>query len=232
MFFIYLGVALLERRTGWRWLLPALLCVGTVAPFLFNYLTDGMRLPAWVVGIQTWHTLNYFPYFLLGIFARRYDVHLWRVVDNRYFKASVIAGFLALVIFYGCRHRYSLEWDLVMTLMRFTGLMTLLVTFRSYRDWFDSGNTVSNVMCTVGSRTLDIYYLHYFFIPDLGFMKGFLSAGHGNSILAMLTIGLTISALVVALCMLVSAVLRSSPLLASWLFGASDRSAAHDVTTR
>lgn len=220
MFFVYLGVALLERRTGWRWLMPGLLGVAAVSPFVFNVLTEGVRLPAWVVGIQTWHTLNYFPYFMLGVFARKYDGHLWRVVDNQYFKAAVIVGFFLLVLFYGCRHRYSLEWDLVMTAMRFTGLMTILVTFRSYRDWFDGGNGVSNVMCKVGSRTLDIYYLHYFFIPDLSFMKGFLSAGQGNNVLAMLTAGLAISALVVALCMLVSAVLRSSPLLAEWLFGA------------
>lgn len=219
MFFIYLAFALAERKTGWRWLLPGLLCVAVVSPFLFNYFTDGIKLPKWIVGIQTWHTLNYFPYFMLGIFARKYDGHLWRFVDNQYFKALMILGFFSLVIFYGCRHPYSPGWDAIMTLMRFTGLMTILVAFRSYRDWFDGNHGVSNVMCKVGSRTLDIYYLHYFFIPNLSFMKGFLSTGSGNNILAMLTIGLTISALVVVLCMLISAVLRSSPFLASWLFG-------------
>lgn len=221
MFFIYLAFALIERKTGWRWPLPLLLAIAVVAPFIFNYFTEGVKLPGWVVAIQTWHTLNYFPYFMLGIFARKYDRHLWRVADNQYFKALMIVGFFSLVIFYGCRHRYSLEWDLVMTLMRFTGLMTILVAFRSYRGWFDGDHGVSNVMCKVGSRTLDIYYLHYFFIPNLAFMKGFLSTGPGNSILLMLVIGLGISALVVALCMLISAVLRSSPFLADWLFGAS-----------
>lgn len=219
MFFIYLGVALLERRTGRRWLLPSLLAIVVVAPFIFDYLTQGLRLPRWVMILQTGHTLTYFPYFLFGIFARKYNQHLWRTIDNSYFKALMIAGFLSLVIFYGCHHPYSLKWDLIMTLMRITGLMTILVTFRTYRDWFDSPHGVANVMCAVGSRTLDIYYLHYFFIPDLSFMKGWLSTGPGNSILAMLTVGLTVSALVVALCMLVSAVLRSSPFLSGWLFG-------------
>ena len=78
-------------------------------------------------------------------------------------------------------------------------------------------------MSFVGSRTLDIYYLHYFFIPNLSFMKGFLSSGPGNSIIGMLTIGLTISALVIGLCMLISGILRSSPVLAAWLFGAGGK---------
>lgn len=221
MFVVYLIVALIVRKTGKNSPLFVLLAVAVAAPFIFNYLTEGVKLPKWVVGFQTWHTLNYWPYFMLGIFARRFESFTWKAVDNQYFKAVMIVSFFALVIFYGCRHKYSLEWDFVMTAMRFTGLMTVLVFFRTYRDWFDKGTTVSNVMSYAGSRTLDIYYLHYFFIPNLSFMKGFLSTGPGNSVIAMLTIGLLISTLVVALCLLISAILRTSPFLASWLFGAT-----------
>ncbi|MDE5871316.1 MAG: acyltransferase [Muribaculaceae bacterium] len=221
MFVIYLSIALIVRKTGSDIPLYLLLVLSFIAPFVFNYLTDGLKLPRWVVGLQTWHTLNYWPYFMMGIFARRFEAFTWKMIDNQYFKAVMIVGFFALVLFYGCRHRYSLEWDFVMTAMRFTGLMTILISFRSYRDWFDRGTALSNCMSFVGSRTLDIYYLHYFFIPDLSFMKGFLSSGPGNHILVMLLIGLTVSALVIALCLTVSAVLRSSPFLSSWLFGAN-----------
>lgn len=220
MFVFYLITALIVRKIGKNWPLYTLLALSWVSPFVFNYFSEGIKLPEWLVGLQTWHTLNYWPYFMLGIFARRFESFTWKVVDNQYFKALMILGFFSLVLFYGCRHRYSLEWDFVMTAMRFTGLMTLLISFRTYRDWFDKGTTASNVMSFVGSRTLDIYYLHYFFIPNLAFMKGLLSTGPGNSILAMLTIGLAISTLVIALCLIVSAVIRSSPLLGSWLFGA------------
>lgn len=228
MFCLYLIIALIVRKTGKNWPLYLLLGVSVIAPFVFNYFTDGVKLPAWVVGLQTWHTLNYWPYFMLGIFARRFEGFTWKAVDNQYFKAVMIVAFFLLVIFYGCRHRYSLEWDFVMTAMRFSGLMMVIIYFRSYRAWFDRDCAVSNVMSFVGARTLDIYYLHYFFIPDLSFMKGFLSTGHGNSVLAMLTIGLVISALVVALCLLVSAILRSSPILASLLFGAKRKAVSYN----
>lgn len=224
MFVIYLATALLVRKTGRNWPLFVLLVVAVISPFVFNYFTDGVKLPKWTVAIQTWHTLNYWPYFMLGIFARRFEYFTWKTVDNQYFKAVMIVGFFALVIFYGCRHKYSLEWDLVMTAMRFSGLMTVLIAFRTYRDWFDKGTPISNALSFTGARTLDIYYLHYFFIPNLSFMKGFLSTGKGDNILLMLTIGLVISILVVGLCLLISAVLRSSPLLASWLFGAKSTS--------
>ncbi len=223
MFVVYLIVALIVRKTHRNLPLYILLGVSVVSPFVFNYFTNGYTLQPWAVWIQSWHTLNYWPYFMLGIFARRFESFTWKTVDNQYFKAAMIASFFLLCIFYGCHHPYSLQWDFVMTAMRFTGLMTLLISFRSYRDWFDRGNSVSSALSFVGSRTLDIYYLHYFFIPNLSFMRGFLSTGRGNSVLAMLTIGLVISILVVALCLLLSAVLRSSPVLASWLFGASQK---------
>ncbi|MDE6741500.1 MAG: acyltransferase [Muribaculaceae bacterium] len=221
MFIIYLSVALIVKKTCSNIPLYILLAVSFISPFVFNFFTDGLKLPRWTVAIQTWHTLNYWPYFMMGIFARRFESFTWKVIDNQYFKALMIIGFFALVLFYGCRHKYSIEWDFVMTAMRITGLMTLLVTFRSYRDWFDKGTPVSDWMSFVGSRTLDIYYIHYFFIPDLSFMKGFLSIGPGNNVLAMLLVGLAISALVIALCLIVSAILRSTPFLSSWLFGAT-----------
>ncbi len=224
MFTLYLATALLVRKTRSNIPLYVLLALSVVAPFLFYYFTDGMKLPRWVVGLQTWHTLTYWLYFMLGIFARRFETFTWKLVDNQYFKALMIVGFFCLVLFYGCRHPHSVEWAIVMTAMRFSGLMTLLISFRSYREWFDKGTAVSNVMSFVGSRTLDIYYLHYFFLPNLAFMKGFLSVGPGNNVLAMLLIGLVISALVISLCLVVSAVLRSSPFLASWLFGSTSSS--------
>lgn len=221
MFCLYLCFALLERRTGKRWPMWTLLGISFVAPLLFDWLTDGYQLTKWANALQVKRTLTYLPYFLLGVFARGNEQTLWKVTDNQYFKALVVVGFLSLVLFYGCRHKYSLQWDLVLTAMRLTGLFTLMVTFRTYRDWFDKGHRIGNVMCKVGSRTLDIYYLHYFFIPNLAFLHGYLYVGRGNNVLAMLTVGLVISALVVALCMLTSAVLRTSPLLARWLFGSA-----------
>lgn len=219
MFCLYLVFALLERKTGKKWPMLALFASSFVAPLLFDYLTDGYQLTRWANALQVKRTLTYLPYFLLGVFARGNEKLLWRFTDNQYFKAVVVVGFLCLVLFYGCVHRYSIEWDLVLTAMRLTGLFTLMVTFRTYREWFDEGHCIGNVMCKVGSRTLDIYYLHYFFIPNLAFLHGYLYVGRGNNVLAMLTVGLVISALVVALCMLTSAVLRTSPLLSEWLFG-------------
>lgn len=220
MFVLYLAVALIVKKTKSNVPLYMLLAGSFVAPFIFNYFTHGYNLQKWAASIQVANTLNYLPYFMLGIFARRFEGFTWKMTDNQYFKAVMIVGFFTLVIFYGCRHSYSLQWNFVSTAMRISGLMMVLIFFRTYRNWFDNGNIVSNTMSYVGSRTLDIYYLHYLFIPNLSFMKGFLSSGHGNNVIAMLTIGLLISSLVIALCLLVSAILRTSPFLASWLFGA------------
>lgn len=228
MFCLYLLFALLERRTGWSWPLHALMCIAIISPFLFNYFTDGVKLDRWVKGFQIWHTLNYLLYFMLGIFARRNEAVLWRIVDNRWFRTAMIAGFFSLVFFYGCCHPYSVEWDFVQTALRLSGLMTVLIVFRTYRNYFEGDGKISRALCFAGSRTLDIYYLHYFFLPDMSFMKGLLTTGHGNTIAWMLAVGLVASVLVIAICLVMSAVIRSSSVLSEWLFGAAPKKTAKE----
>lgn len=225
MFCLYLLFALLERKTGKKWPMIVLFITSFIASIVYTWLTNGQTMQKWVYIMQVQRTLTYLPYFLLGIFARSNETLLWKFIDNKYFKAVVIAGFFGLVIFYGPYRNYSLVWDLIRNVMRLTGLFMLMVTFRTYRRWFDEGHAIGNMMCKVGSRTLDIYYMHYLFIPDLSFLKGHLAVGPGNNVIAMLTIGLTVSALIVALCMVLSSVLRSSPLLAEWLFGVTPKKA-------
>ena len=69
----------------------------------------------------------------------------------------------------------------------------------------------------VGRRTLDIYMLHYFLIPPLAFLGGLL-APEGMLLLQLLA-ALALSLCIVAVCLLLSGMLRSSDFLSVWLFG-------------
>lgn len=70
----------------------------------------------------------------------------------------------------------------------------------------------------VGRRTLDIYLLHYFFLPDLAVCNEFLSTN--TRALLELVFGMSISLIVIAVCLLCSNILRNSDFLGHYLFGA------------
>ncbi len=67
----------------------------------------------------------------------------------------------------------------------------------------------------VGRRTLDIYMLHVFFLPNLRFMHNLLE----GQLLLQLATGIIGVVLVIAVCFILSSVIRSSSFLSEWLFG-------------
>lgn len=66
-------------------------------------------------------------------------------------------------------------------------------------------------------KCISIYLLHFFFLPNLKFLQPFLTTG--NTVIIQLFVGITVSAAIITLCLLISNVFRSSNFLASWLFG-------------
>lgn len=69
----------------------------------------------------------------------------------------------------------------------------------------------------VGRRTLDIYLIHYFMIPNLSALNVYFS-GNVNMFIQMLMC-ISLALLVVMFCIIVSNSLRSSNFISHWLFG-------------
>lgn len=102
-------------------------------------------------------------------------------------------------------------------LVRYAGLIVVVSFFFSKERYFNEGNISGNLLEYIGRRTLDIYLLHFFFLPNLKFLQPFLTTG--NTVIIQLFVGITVSAAIITLCLLISNVFRSSNFLASWLFG-------------
>ena len=76
----------------------------------------------------------------------------------------------------------------------------------------------SSFLKFVGTRTLDIYLLHYFFLPKLPMVGEFFRVNRHNFILDT-TAALAVALVVVAFCVITSQLLRVSPFLKKYLFG-------------
>ena len=70
----------------------------------------------------------------------------------------------------------------------------------------------------IGRHTLDIYLLHFFFLPSNLTMFGTYFQSTSNPVIELF-VSLTIAILVITVCLAVSKVLRTSPILAHYLFG-------------
>jgi fucose 4-O-acetylase-like acetyltransferase len=77
----------------------------------------------------------------------------------------------------------------------------------------------SSILIKIGSQTLDIYLLHYFFLPRFLLPYGEQLRACDSPPLEFL-IALALALVIVAICLLVSYVIRLSPFLGHYLFGA------------
>lgn len=99
-----------------------------------------------------------------------------------------------------------------------TGVIIIFSFFRENRHLFTKETRVGRILQYIGTRTLDIYLLHYLFVySNIGVI--FPQFGDLHSPLLEFVYSLTISIVIVAACLIVSSVIRLSPTLGHYLFG-------------
>ncbi len=219
IFFIYVGLTLLFRKLGELWIICVMVGISVVGTYL--YIEQPFK--GWWIELVNYRTLYYMQFFTLGVIIRKYGVE----AVSRFFTGN---GFIFWLFLFGIFSLVIYRWLepinkfskiggflLLNEGVRYAGLIMIFSLFYIHRVNFEKGGRIVKGMKYIGRRTLDIYFLHYFFLPDLhkwmGWMKG------GNEVVMQLLVGGIVTAVILLLCLGVSALLRLSPLLRQWLFG-------------
>jgi len=164
---------------------------------------------------------KYMQFFTFGILCRKHKTVFESFLRSDLLKAGVIITFVIGFYFFSNEELkrsipllFAFNHDI---LVRYCGLLTLFMFFWVKQDYFNEDTIVSKCLVFVGRRTLDIYLLHYFFIPQMHWLTPYLAPS--SMLLVQLFLSLFISALIVAVCLLCSEIIRSSNLLAHFCFG-------------
>lgn len=102
-------------------------------------------------------------------------------------------------------------------LVRYCTLMIVVSQFYKNSGVLSSEFRSAGILRFIGRRTLDIYFIHFFFLPNFSGISEWLTSG--NMIVFQIIYASTLTVVITAVCLLISGILRSSPILASWLFG-------------
>lgn len=166
---------------------------------------------------------TYFIFFVFGIIATHYSKYFTSIVIKLKWIISAIVLFVALFSIEVKLRTipHSIIHQLCAEVLEFTcgclGVFVIFGLFCKYQSVFTSTSKNIFSLQAIGCRTLDIYLLHYFFLPKLPRVGAFLREQH--SIFFELIIGITITLCVIGCCLIVSRILRSNAFLSHWLFG-------------
>jgi fucose 4-O-acetylase-like acetyltransferase len=101
------------------------------------------------------------------------------------------------------------------------GLLTItFMYFRNYKQYFTKLSPIGVSLQYIGRRTLDIYLLHFIFIPDLPGLGSFFNA-HSHNFVIDITLSIIVGLIIIGFCIITSNILRISPFFKKWLFGRS-----------
>lgn len=162
--------------------------------------------------------LNFFAFFVFGTLVRKYYDIVCQWLDNDGFITILliisVGGYIALV-----------KTEMLGSLRYFLapeGILLCVAYFRKHSDSISQNTRLGRVLQFVGRRTLDIYMLHYFVLPrHLEFIGEWFEV---NSMPFMyFFIGFVVAIYVIGVSLLISSIIRFSPICAKWLFGVKNK---------
>ena len=165
--------------------------------------------------------LKYFIFFMFGYHSRQYFSTVTKLIDNSYITALVFVAFLSFSL-------VCLKSGIVATNLYYKaifgfiagafGICCVFSFFYRYRESFTSEKKLGRTLQYIGRRTLDIYLLHYFFIPrNLHSLLPI--SDYPENFTFNFFVVLLVSAIVISFSLITSNFLRISPFLAKLLFG-------------
>ncbi len=215
-FYVFYAVVRYFVRGRWSaWILIAMgiamfwLCRTTMT--LHHHTADNL------LALLSAHQWRFFLFFVLGTLAKEHFDKVQQWLDGKWLLPVCIVFFIVVNALGGILPVKAIP---VKGLLSLTGLIVLFAFFRRKQDLFSRDNALGRTMQYVGRRTLDIYLIHFFVLPR-GLSAFTLFSDHPMPVIEFFTSSV-IAILVIAVCLFVSNVIRLSPWLAKWLFGAKE----------
>lgn len=196
------------------WLIAMFAYETNYMPKYFKYMKE-----EWCNYTSFAQLTNYFCFFVTGNVCRRYWSKLEKLFDTKWFFAVVVVMALVCCLEFFKWHYLRMMWaNLPRTLAIFSLLGIVIMSFRYHEATFSKQTRLGRAMQYIGTRTLDIYLIHYFFLPKLTMVGPWLRENKPGTMIEMVMI-VSIGLLVIGFSLVASNVLRTSPIFRKYLFG-------------
>lgn len=194
------------------WASIVLLVLGLV---FYMPIQNVLPFSPYTVGALSVIEWKYFIFFVLGTIVKEHFPRVEKLIDGKWLLAICVPFYFLVNAF---RDLITVN-DLIVSLsLSLSGLIIVFSFFRKKQNLFTQDKVLGKSLQYIGRRTLDIYLIHYFLIPNnLDIVTVFVD--HPMPIIEA-TASLLVTLLIIAVSLLISNIIRLSPFLAHWMFGA------------
>ena len=188
----------------------------------FNRYFKDMGLLTDALGFISFMTWRYYLFFYVGTWVKRHFEAFIFWISKPWVIITVIIGFIAISKMH--HTDIAIREYLLFAIGGILGLTIVFTFFRYLGSFMASHPTfhfslfVFHSLQYIGTRTLDIYLLHYFVLPRFLILQSGALRAYDSKTLEFIT-ALSIALVVVGICLIVSYVIRLSPFMGHYLFG-------------
>ena len=222
-FVIYIvAEALLNRKNssqGEMCVMLVILILSLTAFYYAKYYTRyATELGIWkdILGFFSFVKIRHIIFFWFGTFVRKHFDRFIHLTNNRYVTAVMIVLFTAIIVWPTVLSVNGIEY-IAYLIAGLSGTIICFTYFRIHQEYFSRNTWYGRGLQLIGRRTLDIYLIHYFVLPYNLVRPDVWLQYHHNTLFVPLALILAFWVILISL--LISSLLRVSPLLAKYLFG-------------
>ena len=205
-------------------ILPIYMGIGVF--LYFNAVTQIMlkiNIPETIIESLGTTNLLYFIFFLCGTLTRKYFTQIDYFFENQTNAITLcIVVFFLLNIFIDLTSSPKIIVKICGLILSLTSTIIVFSIFRKNKILFEKNNTPQRIIKFIGRRTLDIYFLHYFFLYK-GVADIFPFFNKYQIPIIEFVCSLLISSIIISTCLFIGYILRLSPTLAHYLFGEKNK---------
>lgn len=195
--------------------------------FVYHFVNNGYLLNIFspnLTNLLSISKLQYFLFFSFGCFSHKYYNYFikFQTIKNINGGMLLFFTFIAFCIFYQNNNGTFITNNSILALFAaLLGIILAMSIFKANENRLSSSTKLGKYLQFIGKHTLDIYFLHYFFLPyNMPFVGNFFALYPNPLLEFCLSIALTF--IVILCCLFTSRIIRMSPLLAHFLLGKKD----------
>lgn len=173
-----------------------------------------------VIDLFNLRQLSFFIYFVLGIIFRKHFDMISKYLNNKFISGILIPLYLILALYtFKDMQQYRYFGSSTLYFMSLNTILLIIVflLFSNYANYCKESR-IGKFLQYIGKHTLEIYLIHYFFIPRNLQPIGEFFTLHANPILEYLT-AIIFAIIVILITLSASCIIRLSPFSARWLLG-------------
>ena len=169
-----------------------------------------------ILGFLSFITWRYFLFFYVGTWVKRHFDGFVCWTSKMWVIIAFFIGFIVVAMLPHSDNAVS-EYFLF-AVGGILGMTMVFTFFRIFSRYLTKDRWLGRSLQYIGTRTLDIYLLHYFLLPKFLILYSNKLQTYDSSVLEFL-VAMLLALVVVGLCLFVSYVIRLSPFLGHYLFG-------------